>query len=116
MNRDRALQLATWTYLGVAGLLILAAIGGPLFGRALTTGQLLSLSILVFASLGLGMWSRRIRQGRARMRQAFFVLAFMGSSVLGVTLGSLLHALLLVIPFLFVAVAWRAAYAIQDGE
>lgn len=116
MKRVPALKLAAWAYFAVAGLLLLAAVGGPLIGRTLTTGQVASLAILVSASIGLGMWSRRIQLGRAKLRQSFFLLSFMGASVLGVTLGSLFHALLLAVPFMFVAVAWRDAHSVQKGE
>lgn len=110
MKRHQALQLASWGYFAVAGLLMAAAIGGLSIGRPLTTGQLVSLAILMSASLSLGIWSRRIQRGKAKLRQSFFVLAFMGATVLGVTLGSLFHALLLAVPFMFVAVAWRDAH------
>ena len=108
MTQTQALRAAEWSYFFVAAMFIAVLVAGPsLAGMELAKGKVVSLTIFVAVSVVLGLWARRIRAGQSPLTKAFFVCAFSAGTVVGVAFGGLLGAVILGVPFLFVAIAWR---------
>lgn len=117
MTQPQALRVAAWTYLILGALFMLLLVAGPsTTGRALSTGQVVSLVMFTAVSITLGLWSWRIGRGRAPLSSAFFGASFSAGPVVGVAFGGMTYALIFGIPFLFVAIAWRKAVKARASD
>jgi hypothetical protein len=116
MTQTLALRIAAWAYAVLGVLFALLLVAGPTAtGRVLSNGQVVSLIIFAVVSITLGAWAWRIQRGLARLSIAFFGLCFGAGPVVGVAFGGIAFALILGIPFLFVAIAWRKQKAALPG-